>query len=107
MMKTDAVPIAKIELMRARVNGERFPLLVEIGQPIRDDGFWRTPVAIHGLDGRLCDICGEDSLQSLSLALEIVKRRLKSCLEHGERLTYKGEGEDVDFSFDALFPPTV
>jgi hypothetical protein len=92
--------------MRISATGERIPITVEIGQPIADGASWRTPVAIHGLDGRLCDICGEDSLQSLSLALELVKRRLQSIIERGERLTdAEGQGdEDVDFNLDAYFP---
>ena len=60
-MKTDAPAIAKTELVRVHATGESIPIVVEIGTPYRaPDGPWRTPVALHGLDGRLCDICGED-----------------------------------------------
>ena len=87
-MKTDARPIAKTELVRVRASGERVSIVAEIGQAYQTaDGFWRTPVALQGLDGRLCDICGEDSLQSLSLAVEMVHavwhpslRMASSCL---------------------------
>ncbi len=69
-MKTNAPPIAKTEVIHVPASGERVSIVVEIGQPYQSpDGFWRTPVALHGLDGRLCDICGQDSLQSLSLAV--------------------------------------
>jgi hypothetical protein len=105
-MKTDASPIARIELARISSNGERVPLVVEIGQPLQNaNGFWRTPVALHGLDGRLCDIYGEDSLQSLCLALELVRRRLMSVTDNGERLVNL-EGDD--FQFDVYFtrPPS-
>jgi hypothetical protein len=105
-VKTDAAPIALTKLMRITATGERIPLAVEIGQPMQGDGCWRTPAAIHGLDGRLPDICGEDSLQSLCLALELVRRRLKSIVEGGERLTdSEGQGgEEVDFNLDSYFP---
>jgi hypothetical protein len=100
-MKTDAPPIAKTELICVRGSGERVSIVAEIGQPYRtSDGFWRTPVALHGLDGRLCDIGGEDSLQSLSLAVEMVHRRLASVLEAGEQLL---DSEGSAFPLEAYF----
>ena|ERR1017187_3720858 len=87
-MKTDAPAIAKTELIRIRKSGERVSMSVEIGQPHKaSDGVWHTPVALHGLDGRLSDICGEDSLQSLCLAAELVHTRLAAVVESGERLS--------------------
>ena len=103
-MKTDARPIAKTELVRVRASGERVSIVAEIGQPYQTaDGFWRTPVALHGLDGRLCDICGEDSLQSLSLAVEMVHRRLASIVEDGEQLL---DSEGSEFPLQAYFAGT-
>jgi len=101
-MKTDAPPIAKREMFWVRKNGERIPLSVEIGAPRQHtDGFWHTPVALHGLDGRLSDICGEDSLQSLCLAVEMVRHRIASVVEMGDRVV---EEDDSDFQFDVYFP---
>jgi len=101
-MKTDAPPIAKAELVRIRSTGERITLIVEIGQPYRSpEGIWRTPLALHGLDGQLSDICGEDSLQSLCLAVKMVHLRLASVVEAGDQLV------DVNgdaFPFEAYFP---
>lgn len=103
-MRTDASPIAKTELVRVRTSGERVSIVAEIAQPYQtSDGFWRTPVALHGLDGRLCDICGEDSLQSLSLAVEMVHRRLASLVETGEQLL---DLEGSEFPLDAYFATT-
>jgi hypothetical protein len=103
-MKTDAPSIAKTELIRARANGERVSVVVEIGAPYQaPEGFWCTPVALHGVDGRLSDICGEDSLQSLSLAVEMVHRRLTSILEEGDRLL---DSEGAEFPMDAYFAAT-
>ena len=104
-MKTDAPAIAKTELVRVHATGESIPIVVEIGTPYRaPDGPWRTPVALHGLDGRLCDICGEDSLQSLSLAVEMVHRRLASIVQDGDRLF---DSEGSEFPFDAYFGSTI
>ena len=103
-MKTEAAPIAKTELVRVRASGERVSIIAEIGQPYQSpDGFWRTPVALHGLDGRLCDICGEDSLQSLALAIEMVHRRLASVVEDGDQLLIS-DGDE--FPFEAYFTKT-
>ena len=100
-MKTDAPAIAKTTVTRVRASGEKVSIVVEIGQPYQvADGFWRTPVALHGLDGRLNDICGEDSMQSLSLAVEMVHRRLASIIEAGEQLL---DSEGEEFPMEAYF----
>ena len=101
-MKTDATPIAKTEFVRVRSSGERITVTAEIALPYQAlDGVWRTPVALHGLDGRLSDICGEDSLQSLSLAVEMVHRRLASLVEAGDQLL---DADGREFPLDAYFP---
>jgi hypothetical protein len=103
-MKTDAPPIAETELVRVRPGGERITLTVEIGQPYQSpEGIWRTPLALHGLDGRLPDICGQDSLQSLCLAVKMVHLRLASILEAGDRLV---DDQDGVFPFEAYFATT-
>lgn len=100
-MRTNATPIANIELVRVRASGNRVSIVAEIGQPYPSpDGCWRTPVALHGLDGRLSDICGEDSLQSLSLAVQMVHSRLASIVEDGDQLL---DAEGSEFPFEAYF----
>lgn len=94
-MKTEAPPVAKAHWVRVRPNGERTTITAEIGQPYQmEEGCWGTPVALHGLDGRLSDICGVDSLQSLSLALQLVRRRLASLVAGGDHILFT-EGGDV------------
>ena len=100
-MKTDAPAIAKTELIRLRKSGERISMSVEIGRPHKTvDGVWRTPVALHGLDGRLPDICGEDSLQSLCLAMAMVRSRLLATVESGDRLV---DDEGNEFPIEVYF----
>src|SRR5437016_2723987 len=100
-MKSNAPAIAKTEVIRVRKSGERISTSVEIGQPHQTpDGVWRTPVALHGLDGRLPDICGEDSLQSLCLAIKIVRSRLVAVVESGDRLV---DAEGGDFPIESYF----
>jgi hypothetical protein len=101
-MKTEAARIAEKELVMVRAGGEKVAIIVEIGQPYQSaEGEWRTPVALHGLHERLSDICGEDSLQSLSLAVEFIRRRLASVVERGDQLI---DAEGDDFHFDVYFP---
>ena len=100
-MKTDDPLIAKTEVTHVRASGERVSIVVEIGHPYQTpDGFWRTPVALHGLDGRLSDISGDDSLQSLALAVEMVRRRLASVIEAGDQLL---DSEGSEFPLEAYF----
>jgi hypothetical protein len=102
MLKTDSPAIAKTEFVRIRKNGEHVAVSIEIGLPYKiTDSFWRTPVALHGIDGRLSDIAGEDSLQSLCLATEMVCRRLVSVLDNGDRLI---DSEGADFPIETYFP---
>jgi len=100
-MKTEAPAIAKTELTLIRASGERVLIVAEIGQPFQAaESLWRTPVALHGLDGRLSDICGEDSMQSLSLAVEMVHRRLASIIQAGAQLL---DSEGSKFPLKAYF----
>jgi hypothetical protein len=100
-MKTEGPPIARLELVRIAADGRSRVIMIELGQPYHAlEGEWRTPVALHGLDGRLADICGEDSLQSLSLAVQMVHSRLSSIITAGDQLTYPDGSE---FPFDTYF----
>ena len=104
-MKTEAATIAKKELIVVRTGGERVAVVAEIGQPYQSaEGDWRTPVALHGLHERLSDICGEDSLQSLTLAVEFIRRRLALVVERGDQLL---DTEGDDFPFEVYFTKTL
>jgi len=94
--------MAKAELIRVRKDGGRIPVSVEIAEPRKDaHGVWRTPVVLHGIDGRLSDICGEDSLQSLCLALQMIRARLEAVVASGDRLVDSDGGA---FPMEAYFP---
>jgi len=48
-------------------------------------GEWRCPVAMSGLEERLPDMAGEDSLQALCMALSTVRVLLEHFVEQGGR----------------------
>ena len=101
-MKSHGAPIARTELLGIRRDGAVLALIAEISQPYETpDGSWRTQVALHGLDARPSEVSGDDSLQSLSRAVEMVHRRLADFVEAGDRLV---DQEGVDFLLGNDFP---
>jgi hypothetical protein len=99
-MKTVAPAIAKTEMTLIRASGEQISIVVEIGQPFQTaDGVLRTPPALHGMDRRISDICG-DSMQSLSLAVAMVHRRLASVIKGGGQLL---DSDGSKFPLEAYF----
>jgi hypothetical protein len=92
------------ELIRVRKTGVPVPISIEIGEPYKTtNGLWRTPITMHGLDGRLPDICCEDLLESQFSALEMINRRLVSIIDSGDRLT---DSEGAKFPIETYFPKT-
>ena len=66
--------IAKLELFAVIEGGERREISAAIGSPYETlGGFWRTPVRLKGLGNPTPEIYGEDSLQSLHFALEMIR----------------------------------
>ena len=68
-------------------DGKRTPFSIEVGDPFEDDRCWCCPVNIPGLhDLNHKGIFGEDSVQSLCLALGFVKKLLESSTEDGSKI---------------------
>lgn len=84
----------------------RVPILATVGVPYLSDGQWRCPVGLQGIDDRLPDIAGEDSMQALCLALRFLHARLNAFRSTGGRLFYDVGGPDEpesDFPLEAYF----
>ena len=77
-----------------RTRGE-FEIRAMVGMPYKhESGDWACPVALEGLHGRLHDIYGVDSWQSLVLAMNLVGNLLTYFVEDGGKLyREKGDGE--------------
>ncbi len=98
-------PIASLQMERLGSGGERTPVQVDVGKPRYDErGSWSCPILLGGIDGKIREIHGEDSMQALCLGLRFIHSVLQSELIRGQRLLQIGEGtEDVDFPLDAYF----
>jgi hypothetical protein len=77
-------------------DGSRTPFTIQVGQPYEADRCWKCPVGLIGLPiGTAADICGEDSVQALYLALGFVKLLLEDEWKRGNRVVEAGA--DVDW----------
>ena len=101
--------IATTELICIRPTGERVNCRVEIGKPYRaESGEWVCHLSLGELYERRPDICGEDSLQALCLALSLARQLLAHFAENGGRVLISGtetdsEETNCDFPIDAWF----
>jgi GNAT superfamily N-acetyltransferase len=91
-MATDA-PFASTEFVAVHADGSRGPVHVSVGVPTRrDTGEWRCRVRLDGLEPSLPDIAGEDALQSLGLAFQLLGQLLARFEATGGRLEFPGGG---------------
>ena len=74
-------------------DGKKTPFSIEVGIPFEDDRCWCCPVNLPGLhDLNHKGICGEDSIQSLCLALGLVKKLLEAEIQKGSMI-YEADSE--------------
>jgi len=101
-------PIASLELMEVRPDGERRPIRAQLGAPHYDErGSWACPVLLTSIDGTVKEIHGEDSMQALCLGLSFIHTMLHSLLTQGSRLIDAKAGpdspSDTNFPLEAYF----
>jgi hypothetical protein len=80
---------------------------IYLGRPYPDEGGWSCPVGLVGLDLRLPDISGINSLQALALALGLIHARLSSWFERGGKVFIcrdDGSVFEKPFSLSDYFP---
>jgi hypothetical protein len=83
--------IAVVEMSCVAADGVEFDARIALSRPYRaPTGEWRCPVAMAGLEERLPDMAGEDSLQTLCMALSTVRALLEHFTEQGGQLFYRG-----------------
>jgi hypothetical protein len=94
--------IARTPLTFVTPRGGRVRGAVVVGAPVRAvEGGWHCRVTVEGIAPELVPIAGEDALQSLTLALALVGRLLRSFLAAGGTIL---DGEGAPWPVDAYFP---
>lgn len=85
--KNPCKSIAESRIRCLPPKGKPFTIHVQIGQPVKvDKAVWACPVDMKPLYKRLGPICGEDSLQSICLALRLIKDLLRDAQKKGNQL---------------------
>src|SRR5690349_10851856 len=100
-------PIAAMQIVGIRRDGQRFTIDIAIGRPYPDpqyDGAWRCPVALTGLDSHVPDLGGVGSFQALCIAINFIRRRLLDTREQGVRFVTIDGGEEYELPLEAYFP---
>src|SRR5207253_7549268 len=83
--------VASTEVLCIAADGREFGARIAVGRPYRaTSGEWRCPVAMSGLQERLPDMAGEDSLQALCMVPSTVRVLLEHFVEQGGQLFYRG-----------------
>ncbi|MYN28606.1 DUF6968 family protein [Duganella levis] len=105
MMKIDnPTVIATHDFIWYKSDGTTVPMQIMIGAPYRQGMDWACPCAIFGFEGRYADIMGISSIQALSLAISLVKNRLRWMIETGEVLDLSQDGKHIGPEFiESLF----
>jgi len=81
--------IASERILWLRPDGSEQLIEAKIGEPYRRDAqSWACPASLDGVDGRYPDIVSINSLQAVTLALQLIRSRLGHLLADGERLVY-------------------
>jgi hypothetical protein len=74
--------IASSQFVFQLSDGSKRPVHLRVGKPYMISTIeWACPVELNGFESRYPDIRGGGSIQTLSLALELVWRRLQDFLE--------------------------
>ena len=80
-------PVAKLEVIGVRPDGERLGLKAQIGRPRAErDGRWACAIEIAPLKGKVEDVRGTDSFHAVWLACALVLKLLGNLQAEGWRL---------------------
>ena len=91
--------IVEEHLIAVRLSGERVEVRAGIGRPYpagADE--WACPVSLAGLRDGLHDVHGGSSLQSMCLALSLLRTLLTSFVEDGGRLYHRDGRSPFDIA---------
>lgn len=93
--------VARLRLLAVLRDGRERTVEVLVGKPRPGDRCWVCPVSLPGIHEPVRNICGEDSLQALTLALYLVAVELWIVIESGGQLLHPEDREP--FPLEAYF----
>jgi hypothetical protein len=92
-------PIATFMFVRVLPCGDREELLAWVGTPEMTDSFAKCPCGITGIEPESTFIFGDDTMQSIALAIRFLHQRLSS-ISDSTPIYFKGE--ETPIPSDAL-----
>ncbi|HEY1772942.1 MAG TPA: hypothetical protein VGH91_07100 [Gammaproteobacteria bacterium] len=97
--------IAELKVFAKHPGEDPFEITIEVGTPYKfGEDEWVSPVSVSPLLKNAHEVHGNDSLQALSLSLNLVRALLQDIRDKGGSLGF--EGNDDGFPLDAYFPGT-
>lgn len=96
------IVVAERSLLAETPEGEKTPIQVRIGRPVKvAEKTWTCPLKLDGL-GTVSDGLGTDSWSALTVAIGVARQQLKICIERGTKLLCQDDGSEIEL--DDLFP---
>ena len=100
-------PIARLDLIGLKSSGNKFLIVVEFGKPYikqseRGPDYAACPLSIKGLYDNLSDMCGDNTFQALSLAMQLAYNLLNDFRKKGGVLFF-ADGE-TEYNLEENFP---
>jgi hypothetical protein len=93
--------IANEKLLWIKKDATEVVIQAFVGVPYQYEEAWACPAALMGLDDRYPDLIGESSIQSLTIALRLIRQRLGHLVDIGDVLVYPNE-KNTHWSSSAL-----
>jgi hypothetical protein len=94
--------IATEEILWLQQDGSEVLLVARVGTPYPvDDHTWACAAALDGRHERFPDILGAGAMQSLCLAISLLRSTLGHLIARGERLVHPGQRSEA-WTLDAL-----
>jgi len=85
--------IAERKILCIEGSGGEKQVTILVGKPYQNEKAWSCPIELKNLYDKLHDSVGEDSFQSLTLALKLLRSLLEDFVEHGGKIFSFGKKE--------------
>jgi hypothetical protein len=86
--------IAQAQYLWSKSDGASQTIHIRIGLPFEGDNCWECELDMASLRDKTTNICGENSIQALSLAVAFAETMLANLIERGELISFPSEPEE-------------